>query len=292
MDENQVIWNEKVAGKIIKKLEKRRMEGSYAATASQAEDEVIATLTPGASVFRCGTMTATYAGLWESIAKLPEIELIDPYEPGIPPEESLARRQKGMAADFMIASSNAITLDGKLVNLDGMGNRVAAMAFGPKKVILMVGMKKVTPDLESAMARVKHYAAPVNNIRYGFENSCVENGLCIDCKSPTRICNMWSIIEGHMIEKRIHVKLIGEFVGYWLDLPYTISAISPKLPLPPAIIVCISIFWLTRYPWNIKDVSVVSPDRKSLQEASGYHRCFQDKAGLSKIKFIHICLTS
>ena len=69
-------------------------------------------------------------------------------------------------------------------------------------------------DLESAMARVKHYAAPVNNIRYGFKNPCVETGLCNDCKSPTRICNMWSIIEGHMIEKRIHVKLIGESVGY------------------------------------------------------------------------------
>ncbi len=87
-------------------------------------------------------MTATYAGLWESVAELPEVQLIDPYEPGIPPEEGLSRRRQGMAADFMIASSNAITLDGKLVNLDGMGNRVAAMAFGPKKVILMVGMNK------------------------------------------------------------------------------------------------------------------------------------------------------
>ena len=178
MDENQVIWSEKVAEKIIKRLEKRRMEGSYAATASQAKDEVIAMITPGASVFRCGTMTATYAGLWESISKLPEIEIIDPYEPGITPEESLARRQQGMAADFMIASSNAITLDGRLVNLDGMGNRVAAMAFGPKKVILMVGMNKVTPDLESAMARVKHYAAPVNNIPNLKDYWRMTNGLC------------------------------------------------------------------------------------------------------------------
>ena len=214
MDEHQMVWNEKVAENIIEHLEKRRMEGSNAATAAQAKEEVIAMITPGASVFRCGTMTATYAGLWESIAELPEIQLIDPYEPGIPPEEGLARRLQGMAADFMIASSNAITLDGKLVNLDGMGNRVAAMAFGPKKVILMVGMNKVTPDLESAIARVKHYAAPVNNIRLGKKNPCVETGLCNDCKTPTRSCNMWSIIEGHMIEKRIHVKLIGEFVGY------------------------------------------------------------------------------
>jgi hypothetical protein len=75
---------------------------------------------------------------------------------------------------IMIAGTNAITLDGRLVNLDGMGNRVAAMAFGPKKVILVAGMNKVAPDLESAMARVKHYAAPVNNIRYGLKNPCVE----------------------------------------------------------------------------------------------------------------------
>jgi hypothetical protein len=115
---------------------------------------------------------------------------------------------------IMIAGTNAITLDGRLVNLDGMGNRVAAMAFGPKKVILVAGMNKVAPDLESAMARVKHYAAPVNNIRYGLKNPCVETGLCSDCRTPQRICNMWSIIEGHMIEGRIHVKLVGEFLGY------------------------------------------------------------------------------
>lgn len=214
MDENQVVWNEKVAEKLIKNLEKRRMEGSYAVTVSQAKDEVIAMITPNSSVFRCGSMTATGSELWEGIAELPEVNLIDPYEPGISPEEGLQRRRKGLSADFMIASSNAITLDGKLVNLDGMGNRVAAMSFGPNKVILMVGMNKVVPDLESAMARVKHYAAPINNIRYGMKNPCVETGLCSDCKSPTRICNMWSIIEGHMINKRIHVKLIGEAVGY------------------------------------------------------------------------------
>lgn len=214
MDENQVVWNEKVAEKIIKNLEKRRMEGSYAATAAQAKDEVLQMISPGSTVFRCGTMTATGMGLWEAIGALPEVNVIDPYEQGIPPQQGLERRRQGMIADVMIASTNAITLDGRLVNLDGMGNRVAAMAFGPRKVILLAGMNKVAADLESAMARVKHYAAPVNNIRYGFKNPCVETGLCSDCKSPTRICNMWSIIEGHMIEKRIHVKLIGEVLGY------------------------------------------------------------------------------
>jgi hypothetical protein len=214
MDQHQTNWNEKVATKIIKNLEKRRMEGSYAPTAAQAKEEVIGTIPQGATVFRCGSMTSVGMGLWEEIAALPEVNVIDPYQPGLQPEEGIELRRQGLTADLMIASTNAITLDGRLVNLDGMGNRVAAMAFGPKKVILLVGMNKVAPDLETAMARVKDYAAPVNNIRLGYENPCVETGLCSDCKTPQRICNTWSITEGHMIQNRIHVKLIGENLGY------------------------------------------------------------------------------
>jgi len=87
-----------------------------------------------------------------------------------------------MMADVMIASSNAITLDGKLVNLDATGNRHRGYVLWAKKVILVVGMNKVAPDLESAMARVKHYSAPVNTIRLGLANPCKEKGLCFDCK--------------------------------------------------------------------------------------------------------------
>ena len=214
MDAHQMVWNEKVAKDIIKHLRKRRMEGSYTSTAAQAKDEIAAMIPQGATVFRCGSMTAASMGLWEEIAKLPGVEVIDPYQPGLSSEEGLELRRKGMTAEVMIASSNAVTLDGKLVNLDGMGNRVAAMTFGPKKVILVVGMNKVAPDLESAMARVKHYAGPVNAIRLGRNNPCMETGLCTDCTSPQRMCNMWSIIEGHMIKDRIHVKLVGENLGY------------------------------------------------------------------------------
>ena len=95
-----------------------------------------------------------------------------------------------------------------------MGNRVAAMCFGPKKVILVVGLNKVAPDLDTAMARVKHLAAPINAIRLNRATPCVETGLCSDCRSPERICNMWSIIEGHLVANRIHVKLVGEDLGY------------------------------------------------------------------------------
>jgi hypothetical protein len=78
----------------------------------------------------------------------------------------------------------------------------------------VVGTNKVAPDLDSAIARVKHYAAPVNAIRLGLPTPCVETGLCADCKSPQRICNIWTIIEGHMVKDRIHVKLVGENLGY------------------------------------------------------------------------------
>jgi hypothetical protein len=214
MDTHQKDWNEMVAKKIVENLKKRRMEGSYAATASQAKEEILAMIPEGAKVYRCGSMTAVGMDLWEAVAQIPGVEVIDPFQAGLSPDEALELRRKGLTADVMITSSNAVTLDGKLVNLDGMGNRVAAMAFGPKKVILVVGMNKVAPDLETAMARVKHYAAPVNNIRLGMKNPCVESGLCSDCRSAQRICNMWSIIEGHMIKDRVHVKLVGGNLGY------------------------------------------------------------------------------
>ncbi len=214
MDEHQIAWNEKAAREVIAALEKRRMQGSYAPTADIARKEVLETIPEGATVFRNGSMTTVGMGLWDEIRKISGVKVIDPYDPGLSPEESLEMRRKGLSADVMIASSNAVTMDGELVNLDGMGNRVAAMCFGPEKVILVVGMNKVVPDLEEAMARVKHYAAPVNAIRLGLKNPCVEDGLCHDCRSPQRICNMWSIIEGHMIKDRIHVKLVGENLGY------------------------------------------------------------------------------
>lgn len=214
MDRHQIEWNEKIATGIIEHLEKRRMEGSYAATAQAARDEILAMIPDGATVYRCGSMTTVGMGLWEKLAERPGVNILDPYQSGFSPEEAMELRRQGMLADIMIASSNAITLDGKLVNLDGSGNRIAAMTFGPKRVILAVGMNKVAPDLESAMARVKHYAAPVNVLRIGYRNPCAETGVCVDCRSPQRICNMWSIIEGHMAKGRIHVKLVGEDLGY------------------------------------------------------------------------------
>jgi hypothetical protein len=214
MDTVQEKYKEKVARQIIAELGKKRMAGSFAPTIYQAKEEVIQMIPEGSTVYRCGSTSLTEIGLWEAVKALPGVTVIDPYRPELSPEEGLEQRRRGLSADIMISSTNAITLNGVLVNLDGMGNRVAAMAFGPKKVILVVGMNKVVPDLDTAFKRVKHHAAPLNNIRYGLPNPCVETGLCNDCRTPTRICNMWSVIEGHMIKDRIHVKLVSEPMGY------------------------------------------------------------------------------
>jgi len=214
MDSHQLLYREKLAEHLIKQLTKRRMEASYAPTAAQAREEIIAMIPAGATVSRCGSMSLVEMGLWPALAQKPGVQIIDPFSSGLTPEESFARRRQGLTADYMIASSNAITLDGRLVNLDATGNRVAAMCFGPKKVILAVGLNKVAPDLDSAMLRVKHHAAPINAIRAGMATPCRETGLCLDCQSPQRICNMWVIIEGHLLENRLHVKLVGEDLGY------------------------------------------------------------------------------
>jgi L-lactate utilization protein LutC len=214
METVQEKYNEEVARHIIAELEKKRMAGSFAPTINQAKEEVIKMIPEGSTVYRGGSTSLVEIGLWEAIKDIPGVKVFDPYRPELSSEEGLEQRRQGLLADIMIASSNAITLDGTLVNLDGMGNRVAAMAFGPKKVILVVGMNKVVPDLDAAFKRVKHYAAPLNNIRYGLPNPCVKTGLCTDCRTPNRLCNMWSVIEGHMVKDRIHVKLVGEPMGY------------------------------------------------------------------------------
>ena len=126
-------YREKLAEHLIKKLTKRRMAASYAPTAAQAREEILAMIPAGAAVSRCGSMSLVEMGLWEALAQKPGVEIIDPFAPGLSPEESYALMRQGLLADYLITSSNALTMDGKLVNLDATGNRVAAMCFGPDK---------------------------------------------------------------------------------------------------------------------------------------------------------------
>ncbi|MBF0531392.1 MAG: lactate utilization protein, partial [Deltaproteobacteria bacterium] len=129
-------------------------------------------------------------------------------------EESVARRKKGLTSQILISSSNALTEDGCLVNVDGFGNRVAAMIFGPDKVILAIGMNKVVTDVPAAMDRLKSISRPWNNKRMGLPNPCTETGFCADCQNQTRICNYFTIIERSFIPGRIVIVLVGQDLGY------------------------------------------------------------------------------
>ena len=118
-----------------------------------------------------------------------------------------------MTAELYFTGTNAVTKNGQLVNLDMIGNRVGALTFGPREVVVLMGRNKLVPDLESAMARIKDYAAPANAMRLDMKTPCTKTGRCMDCSSPARICNNWTITEKSFPPKRIKVILIRQDMG-------------------------------------------------------------------------------
>jgi len=128
-------------------------------------------------------------------------------------EEKQSIRIKQQSCDLFLTSTNALTLDGKVVNIDGTGNRVNAMAFGPKKVLIVAGVNKIVKDTESALKRIKEYAAPMNAKRLGCNTPCAQTGLCNECSSPERICNITTILEKKPHHTDIEVVLVCEPLG-------------------------------------------------------------------------------
>ncbi|MBU2550038.1 MAG: lactate utilization protein [Proteobacteria bacterium] len=207
-------YNEAHARKLIGNLEKKGFKAQFRTTADEARDAVINLIPEGASVALAGSQTLEQIGVKPLLRSNGRFNVIDPYEPGIDMAESVARRKRGLTADVMVASTNALTEDGALLNLDGMGNRVAGMIFGPDKVILAVGMNKVVKDVHEAWRRIREKASPMNNKRLNMPNPCTQTGFCEDCASPTRICNYFTRIERSFIPGRIHIVLVGEELGY------------------------------------------------------------------------------
>lgn len=218
MDTHVKAQRQLAAKHVIKRLEKRGMNAVYVHTGAEAKAAVLDLIPAPCSVIRCGSESVAQLDLWKAIEAKPGVDFINPYVAGLTPEESLALRAKGLNADVMVASTNALTLDGQLVNVDGIGNRVAAMCFGPKRVILVVGMNKVVGSLDAAMDRVRTVAAPINSLRVCAKAEpkppCFADGLCHQCVSPGKICNVWVIIEGQKFKDRLHVVLVEEDLGY------------------------------------------------------------------------------
>jgi hypothetical protein len=200
---------------IIKNLKKRGIDGVYCENSAQAVEAIRHMIPAGSLVGLGGSETIIESGLVNALRRM-DIRLLDRYKEGVRKDEVDEMRRQGLSADIFICSSNAITADGKLVNIDGTGNRVAAMIYGPKKVIVITGMNKVVPDLDAAIARVRNTAAPANSLRINAETPCSKTGFCQDphCCPPHRICCQLVVTEASMTPGRIFVCLVGETLGY------------------------------------------------------------------------------
>ena len=203
------------AESIIKNFRKRGIEGAYFDTCAEAVQAICAGIAPGALVGLGGSETILESGLVDALRRM-DIRLLDRYKEGVGKEEVNEMRRQGLAADVYICSSNAVSADGRLVNIDGTGNRVAALIFGPKHVIIMAGMNKVAADLDSAIARARNTAAPANSLRVGADTPCSHTGFCQDphCHPPHRICCQLVVTEASMTPGRITVVLVDEVLGY------------------------------------------------------------------------------
>lgn len=203
---------ENLAATIIKNLEKRQMEGYYATDKNAALELLKSMIPEGSTIGYGGSVSLSEIG---AIAALdnPSYKLIKREEAKTEEDTERIFREI-LFSDFFLMSSNAITTHGELVNVDGRGNRIAFLAYGPKNVILVCGMNKITADVDSAIKRIKTLAAPMNAVRLNRSTPCAVTGICGDCQSPDCICANTIITRRSHIKGRIKVILVGEELGF------------------------------------------------------------------------------
>ncbi|MDL2219968.1 lactate utilization protein [Ruminococcaceae bacterium OttesenSCG-928-O06] len=205
-------YYEIASAKILQGLAARGMDGHYCATAEEAAGKALSLIPAGASVGWGGSQTILELGITERV-HAGDYTVYDRDTAKDFMERDAIQRQ-ALQADYFLMSTNAITMDGKLVNLDGMGNRLAAMIYGARNVIVVAGMNKVAPDEESAVKRVRHHAAVINNVRYKTTSPCMTDGVCHDCLSDTCLCGQLVITRLCKVKGRIKVVLFGGSAGF------------------------------------------------------------------------------
>ncbi|MBR6980220.1 MAG: lactate utilization protein [Prevotella sp.] len=208
----QELRNERLSAKLIKNLERRHFEAYYCRTTKEIIETVKSLMPEGSSVTWGGTMTVRDLGL-PQVLKDAGYQVFDRDEVKTP-EEKLAIYRKAFEVDYYLASVNAISEDGILVNIDGTGNRVAAITWGPKHVIFIVGLHKVAQSVEAALQRARSTASPINAARFDIKTPCQTDGMCHNCNSPQSICNYIHFIRNSYPEKRHIVILTDLNLGY------------------------------------------------------------------------------
>lgn len=196
---------------LVKAMKKRQFDAYYCSTAEEAVEKVLELIPEGDVVSWGGVATVDQLGIKDRLRQRNQ-PLID-RDTAKTPDERMDMLRQALTCDTFLMSSNATSEDGQLVNIDGMGNRVAALCFGPKQVIVVAGMNKVAGDLDSAMSRARHIAAPANVQRFDVKTPCAVTGQCGNCTSPDCICAQIVTTRFSKIPGRIKVVLVGEVLG-------------------------------------------------------------------------------
>ena len=204
--------NELLAKTIIKNLQRRHIEGFYCPSGEEAVKKVSELIADGSTVTWGGTMTVRDLGIPEHLKSRGTLEIID-RDLAETLEERQAMYLRAFSADVYLSSANAISEDGVIVNIDGAGNRVAAITWGPKKVIFVIGLNKVTQTVEAALLRARGTASPINSARFDIKTPCKADGVCHNCNSPECICNYVHFLRNSP-KGRHTVILVGENLGY------------------------------------------------------------------------------
>lgn len=212
MNQWQTWFHEKQVERTIKALKKNNFEALFVPDSKAAFEEVMKQIPDGSLVGVGGSVTLAQIGLLEALEKR-NINFIFPMKQGKTPEEIRALIQKTFSADIFLSGTNAITEDGKLFNVDATGNRVGAMFIGPRKVIVISGVNKIVPDIEAAEERIRWWVGPQNAKRLNRKTPCVETGVCADCSSPERICNINVTLRKKPGRTEVVVIIVGEELG-------------------------------------------------------------------------------
>lgn len=211
MSEIKQQYYEKRGKILVKNLKNRHFDAYYCATKEDALAKALELIPEGSTVGWGGVMSAHEIGLIKALNE-GNYNAID--RDKLPPEQRAEAAAKAMFADVFLTSANGLSMDGEMVNIDGLGNRVAAIIYGPKSVLVIAGMNKVCDTLESAVTRARTVAAPMNQQRFTSPNPCGVTGKCADCKSETCICNHIVITRHCRPVGRIKFILVGEDLGF------------------------------------------------------------------------------
>lgn len=213
MDKN-ILWHIDQKVKItMDNLEKNNMEAYFVNDKDELLNKVKELINEGETVSVGGSMTLFETGIIDYLRN-GKFNFLDRYKEGLAPDEIKMIFRKSFFADSYLVSTNALTENGELYNVDGNGNRVAAMLYGPDKVIVIVGINKIVKDLDAAIKRNREISAPINSKRLNKITPCTKVGHCMDCKSSDRICNEYTLIKRQSIKGRIKVVIVGEKLGY------------------------------------------------------------------------------